>query len=143
MPSLLSDFFNADRFFDSDLFDMAPDWLPTGWKVSKMPSVNITEKDKFYLVELAAPGLEKKDFKVEIMNNVLTISAEKEEKMEEKTDGMTRKEFSYNSFCRSFNLPENSKADNIEAEYKDGILKIEIPKNEVAVTKAEKVIAVK
>lgn len=143
-PSLLSDFFNTDRIFDMDLFDDSMKWFPGDWKVSRMPSVNITEKDDAYMVELAVPGMEKKDFKVEVVNNMLTISAEKEEKKTEKEGDFTRKEFSYNRFSRSFTLPENIKTDNIEAEYKDGILKIGIPKKEVTISKKiEKAIPVK
>lgn len=129
---LLSDFFDTDKFFSS--------WPEL--QVAEIPSANITEREKDFLVELAAPGLEKKDFKVELEENMLTISAEKEQKSEEKKNGTVRKEFSYNSFCRSFRLPENSKADKIEAAYENGILKIEIPKKEISVSKPKKEIAV-
>ena len=87
--------------------------------------------------------MDKKDLKIEVVNNVLTISAEKEEKTEEKEDGFSRKEFSYNSFIRSFTLPENADGDKVNAEYKEGILKVGISKKEVSATKAEKVIAIK
>jgi HSP20 family protein len=143
LPSLFSSFFNTDRFPDVDFFDWGPKWLPEEWKVAKIPSVNIMENDKDYLLEMAVPGMEKKDLKVEVGNNMLTISAEKEEKKEEKEDGFSRKEFSYNSFCRSFTLPENTDGDKVDAEYKDGILKIAIPKKEVKVIKTEKAIAIK
>src|ERR1700752_3899007 len=134
-PSLMTDLLDTERFFDTDLV------LPTSTK-SFIPAANITERDKDFLIELAAPGMTKKDFKVELENNTLSISSEKEEKHEEKKDGVSRKEFSYNSFCRSFRLPENSKADKIEAEYENGILKVAIPKKEVTITKAKKEIAV-
>lgn len=134
-PSLMTDLLDTERFFDTDLV------LPTSTK-SFIPSANITERDKDFLIELAAPGMAKKDFKVELENNTLTISSEKEEKHEDKKDGVSRKEFSYNSFSRSFRLPENSKADKIEAEYENGILKVAIPKKEVTVSKAKKEIAV-
>jgi HSP20 family protein len=141
-PSLMTDLLDTERFFDTDLIDLESDLtLPINGK-SFIPSANITERDKDFLIELAAPGMAKKDFKVELENNTLSISSEKEEKHEEKKDGVSRKEFSYNSFCRSFRLPENSKADKIEAEYENGILKVAIPKKEITVSKAKKEIAV-
>lgn len=112
--SWLSDFFDNDRFFDSDLTKRS------------VPSVNILEKDKSFEVELAAPGLEKEDFKVTVDNGVLTISADKEEKKEEKENNYTRKEFSYTSFSRSFALPENVSDEDIKGNYQDGVLKLSI-----------------
>lgn len=107
-----------------------------------MPSANITESEKEYLIELAAPGLTKKDFKVENNNGVLTISAEKKEEKKESEGGYTRREYSYNSFSRSFTLPENSKADHIDAKYEDGILKLTVPKKELTPVKPKKEITV-
>ena len=96
-----------------------------------VPAVNIKENDKNFEVEVAAPGLDKKDFKVELENNVLTISAEKKEEKKEKKDNYSRKEFSYESFERSFTLPQDIvDADKIKAKYDNGILRIEIPKKE-------------
>ena|SRR5690606_5132075 len=114
--SWLSDFFDNDRFFDSDLTKRS------------VPSVNILEKDKAFEIELAAPGLEKEDFKVTVDNGVLTISADKEEKKEEKENNYTRKEFSYTSFSRSFALPENVSDEDIKGNYQDGVLKLSIKK---------------
>ena len=143
LPSIFSDFFDTESFFPTGLLDMNGGTLFPWMGAEKMPSVNITERDKDFLIELAAPGLEKKDFKVEVENDMLVISAEKEEKKEEKENGMTRKEFSYNKFCRSFRLPENSKVDKVDAAYKDGILKIEIPKKTASAPKVAKEIAVR
>ncbi len=96
-----------------------------------IPAVNIKENDKNFEVEVAAPGMNKKDFKVEVENNVLTISAETKEEKEEKKENYSRKEFSYESFERSFTLPQDIvDADKIKAKYDNGILKIEIPKKE-------------
>ncbi len=96
-----------------------------------IPAVNIKENDKNFEVEVAAPGMDKKDFKVEVENNVLTISAEKREEKKEKKNNYSRKEFSYESFERNFTLPQNVvDADKIKAKYENGILKIEIPKKE-------------
>ena len=147
-PSLMTDLLDTDRFFDTDLLDLESDLLfPSSMilpsrAIGRIPSANITEREKDYLIELAAPGMSKKDFKVELENDVLSISAEKEEKRDEKENGLTRKEFSYESFCRTFRLPENSKAEKIASAYENGILKIEIPKKEITVSKPKKAIAV-
>lgn len=148
LPSLMTDLLDTDRFFDTDLLDLESDLLfPSNVvlpsrTIGRIPSANITERDKDYLIELAAPGLAKKDFKVELEGDMLSISAEKEEKRDEKENGLTRKEFSYESFCRTFRLPENSKAEKIDAEYENGILKIAIPKKEITVSKPKKEISV-
>lgn len=138
-PTIVTDFLNGD----SDLLDLSTDILNPDWGIRRnVPSANVTERERDFLIEVAAPGMEKKDFKVELENNTISISAEKEEKKEEKENGNTRKEFSYNSFCRCFTLPENSKVDKISSKYENGILSIEIPKKEVTVAKAAKQIAV-
>lgn len=99
--------------------------------VNSLPSVNVKETDAAYELEIAAPGLSKEDFKVDIDGQTLTISAEKESKKEEKQDTYTRKEFSYSSFKRSFNLPERTvETDKITAKYVDGVLLLNIPKTE-------------
>lgn len=95
-----------------------------------MPAVNIREDDKNYILELAVPGMERKDLKIDIDEDVLTISSEQKVENEEKQEGYTRKEFSYSSFVRSFYIPENVNADNISANYKDGILTVSFPKQE-------------
>lgn len=140
-PSLLTDVMGVSPFIGSSLFDVDVDLLPEriGFNV---PSANITESEKEYLIELAAPGLTKKDFKVETDNGVLTISAEKKEEKKEGNGGYTRREYYYNSFSRSFTLPENSKSDKIDAKYEDGILKLVVPKKEITPVKAKKEIAV-
>jgi HSP20 family protein len=136
MPSLFSDWMIPRSFLSPEFFDME---FP--FKEMNVPSVNIKETEKEFLLELAAPGLERKDFKIEVENNVLTISAEKEEKKEEKTKEFTRKEFSYNTFTRSFTLPENVK-ETIDAKYENGLLMIHIPKKEIAPVKPVKQIQV-
>lgn len=97
-----------------------------------VPSVNIREDDKEFVLEMAAPGLKKSDFKINLDNQVLTISKEQKEEKEEKNDNYTRREFVYNSFSRSFRLPKTILADKIKAEYKDGILLVSLPKDEKA-----------
>jgi HSP20 family protein len=135
-PSLLTDrwipdFFENEKFFDSD-------WM----KSLTVPSVNIRETEKEFFVELAAPGLNKKDFKIAIENGMLTISAEKKLEKEEKEKEFTRKEFSYTNFSRSFMLPENINEEKIEAHYEDGLLKLQLLKKVVEKTKNVKAIEV-
>jgi HSP20 family protein len=137
-PSLLTDWFIPRTFLSPEFFDLD---FPTFKGEMNVPSVNIKETEKEYWVEMAAPGLERKDFKIEIENNMLSISAEKEEKKEEKAEDYARKEFSYNSFCRTFTLPENVK-ENIDAKYENGLLKVHIPKKEVTAVKPVKHIEV-
>ncbi len=94
------------------------------------PSVNIHETDEGFLLQLAAPGLKKDDIKVNLDNNVLTLSAELKSENEEKNEKLIRCEFSYSSFSRSFSLPKSADLDKISADYKDGILNVNVPKRE-------------
>jgi len=130
--SFLSDFFDNDRFFDSD-------WL----KKQSVPAVNVKETDTSFEIEVAAPGLTKKDFKITAENGMLNISSEKKEEKEVKEKNYTRKEFSYNSFSRSFALPENTTEDDIKANYEDGILKLEVAKKAATQAKPRKAIEVR
>ena len=100
--------------------------------VLQFPPVNIVEKDSNYQLEIASPGFEKADFNVSLDGNLLTISTEKKEEKNETTDKMIRKEFSYRSFKRSFTLDEKIDIDHIVAKYENGILKLELPKKEIA-----------
>jgi HSP20 family protein len=129
--SLLSDFFDADDFNFNRLM-----------KNENMPAVNISETDKTFEIELAAPGMEKKDFKVAVENGILTISAEKKEQKEEKNKNFTRKEFSFSSFTRSFTLPENVKEEDIKAHYENGVLQLSLAKKAVTVSKAKEIAVV-
>src|SRR5690606_32764204 len=105
-----------------------------------IPSVNIRETAKEYVFEVAAPGLERKDFDLELENHFLKISVEKEEKDEEKENGYFRKEYSFSSFVRSFTLPENIKEGSIDAKYENGILRVTVPKaKEVPVQPVKKI----
>lgn len=128
----LSNFIDTDKFFDSD-------WV----KNLSMPAVNVKETEKSYEVELAAPGLSKKDFNVTAEDGTLTISSEKEEEKEEKGKSYTRKEFNYSSFSRSFTLPENANEEDIKAGYEDGILKLSVAKKAISQPKTKKAIEVK
>ena len=131
------------------LFDLTRDWFDlhnnnyssTG---TNIPAVNIKESNEGFEVEMAAPGMSKKDFKIELENNLLTISSEKREEAEKKEgDRYTRKEFSYQSFSRSFSLPEVVDADKINARYENGVLFLSIPKKEEAKPKPPKQISIK
>lgn len=95
-----------------------------------LPSVNISSDEKGFTIDVAAPGYEKKDFNIEVDEQVLTLSGEK--KVEEESKKYNRKEFNYSTFKRTFNLPEDVKADKITAMYKNGVLSVVIPKKEKA-----------
>lgn len=130
-PSLLNDFFGRDLATESV--------FPKGFS---MPAVNVAEFGDKYLIEVAAPGLSRDDFKLSVQNNVLTISSEKEEKKEDNDKKFHRREFSYLSFQRSFALPEHIDVGKITASHTDGILKIEIPKREEAKEKPSRTIQI-
>lgn len=107
-----------------------------------LPSVNVIESEDNFTVQLAAPGLKREDFKVNVHEDVLTISSEQKTENEEKKENFTRREFSYSSFTRSFNLPETVDSDAIAATYTDGILQLVLPKKEEAKPKEPKLIEV-
>src|SRR5687768_6380989 len=110
------------------------DWVnvPLNFKDSfgNFPAVNISESDAEFKIEMAVPGKNKEDFKIDVKENLLTISTEKTESKEEKEDNYTRREFNYQSFRRSFRLPEIADSENTAATYTDGILKVSVPKKE-------------
>ena len=121
-PSLFDDFFKPWN-----------EWFDNGglWgRVMNVPAVNIMEYKDDYLVSLAAPGMKKEDFNIDVDGNLLTISSEKEERKEEKEKKYTRKEYSYSSFSRSFTLPNEINKEMIEANYEDGVLKVRLPRME-------------
>lgn len=140
IPSVMSDLLDTGRFFTPDVFDIDTDLL--NLTSSSVPSVNIIENPSDFKVELAAPGMDRKDFKIEIDNNSLTISGEKKEERKEDTENYRRREFSYNAFNRSFDLPENVIADKIDAKYENGILHLSLPKKEVTILKPKKEIKI-
>ncbi|MGC1391208.1 MAG: Hsp20/alpha crystallin family protein [Bacteroidales bacterium] len=116
-------------FFMPDIFN--DDFFPVlSNRNGSMPSVNIREDEKNYILDLAVPGIEKKDLKIDIKEDVLTISSEIKNESEESRDGYKRKEFSYSEFCRSFYIPENVSREKIEAKYKDGVISVTLPKIE-------------
>lgn len=118
-----------------DFFKPLNTWLDyTGaiGKVTTVPAVNIVELEKEFKVSLAVPGMKKEDFKIDVQDDMITISAQKEEDKEEVDEKFTRREYNYTSFSRSFTLPENVKQDTIEAVYVDGLLQLVLPKKEEA-----------
>jgi len=136
MPLLFDDFFNRDIF----------NWGLTNFSNTNttIPGVNIKETPDNFEVEVAAPGMSKKDFRIELDGNMLTISSEKSNEQEDKEDEKyTRKEFSYQSFYRTFNLPKEVVDENkIEAKYDNGLLRLLIPKKEEAKQKPPRQIQI-
>jgi len=130
-----------DRFFDGEMFD----WTNRNFSNTNttLPSVNIKDHADAFTVEVAAPGFDKSDFKIELNRNLLTVSTEKEIKNETKEgEVFTKREFSYQSFSRSFNLPQIADGDKIEANYDKGILTMQIPKREEAKPKPARTIEI-
>ena len=132
----------VSRFLEDD-WNSLFDWTNRNFALnqSTLPSVNIQENADNFVVEMAAPGMKKEDFIVELHNNVLTIKNEVKNEKKEEDANFTRKEFSYQSFQRSFNLNNNVVDDsNIQAKYQDGILRLTIPKKEEAKEKPSRLI---
>ncbi len=115
-----------DTLFNTTLADA----MGTDFTVSS-PSVNVEEHETHFIMALAAPGLVKSDFNINIENNLLTISAEKKSESEEKSEGKyTRREFNFSSFKRSFQVDDNINQEGIVATYENGVLNITLPKKE-------------
>lgn len=133
-PSIFSDLFDTDRFFAGLSGRDTDSWLP---------AVNIRENEKGYEIDLAVPGLNKEDIKMEIEDHTLIVSAEKEKKKEEEKKDYLRREYKYDAFSRSFSLPDNADEDNIESSYRDGILKVVVAKKAAAPQSSKKVLTVK
>jgi HSP20 family protein len=137
-PSLTNDFFD-DGFLWPGMLNSGSTLLDRGFS---MPPANISETKEEFRVDLSAPGLSKSDFKIEVEDGTLTISSEKQEESKDDTENYKRREFSYSSFCRSFELPENVKEDKINAKYENGMLHVSLPKKEISVSKPKKEIEV-
>lgn len=131
-----------DDFFSRDLWNLSMDNHSS--TNTTIPAVNIRETSENFEVEMAAPGMTKNDFKVELDGNVLTITSERNNERELKEgERFTRKEFSYQSFQRTFQLAKNVvDADKIEAKYENGVLRLMIPKKEEAKPKPPKMIQI-
>lgn len=136
LPNLFDDFFTRDLW----------DWGNSNFSNSgtTVPAVNVKETNEAFEVNMAAPGMNKEDFKVELNNNLLTISSEKKTENEEKEgERFTRREYSYQSFQRSFQLSQDVDADKIEAKYENGVLRLVIPKREEVKRKPSRLIDIK
>jgi HSP20 family protein len=135
VPSLIDEFFNRN-WLDSAL-GTPRNGSPT------LPAVNVIENNDEILIEVAAPGMKRDDFKVEVDNNLVTISSERNDTAEERKGDYTRREFNYQAFQRSFTLPSSEvKGDKIHAKYADGILRITIPRTEESKKKAARQISI-
>lgn len=133
--SFFPDLFDLDRFFDIDFPAFAPQ--------SQVPMVNIKEEKDQFVLEVAAPGMQKSDFELEVDNRLLTISYEKKEETKEEEESYTRREYNYSSFSRSFNLPEYVEEKKIAATYENGMLRVALPKSAVKVKEKTKHIPIK
>ena len=128
-----------DDIFNRDLPSVFTSNFNTG---ISLPKVNIKENVDSFLVEMAVPGLKKSDLDLDLDNQVLSISAKIEGEKEHQKEGYTLKEFGYSSFKRTFTLPESVNDDKIEATYKDGILRVLLPKKEEAKQKPVRTIKI-
>lgn len=129
----LSDFFNRDAFVNDDFFNLE----------KSLPAMNIKEHDDDFEIELAAPGFDKKDFEITMRDDILEVSAQKTKEETEKDEDYTRKEFNYNCFKRTMQLPNTvDQNQEVKATYKNGILKLSLFKAEEAKEKPKRVIEV-
>ena len=133
VPAYWDDFFN-DNFFNQ--------LKSTGSDVNT-PAVNVSENDKGFTIEVAAPGIARKDFKLEVENDILTISTEHEESKDEQNQNFLRREFNFRSFKRNFQLPESVDQEQIKATHESGILSLTLPKKKEEIQKAPRQIEVK
>ena len=134
-PALFDDFFGRELF----------NWGNNNYSATSttVPSVNIRETGDNFEVEMAAPGMDKQDFKIELDGNTLTISSKKEHNQESEQEGYSRREFSYQSFQRSFVLPKDVvDVEQIRAKYENGLLHLTIPKQEKAKQKKPRLIEI-
>lgn len=134
-PALFDDFLSRDLF----------NWNQSNFSSTSttVPAVNIRESEDHFEVEMASPGMDKKDFNIRLDGNALTISSTKEHNQEENKENYSRKEFSYQSFQRTFVLPKDVvDEDRISAQYENGLLKLVIPKKEEAKQKGPRLIEI-
>ena len=126
LPSLINEFFNDD--FGMNFLNRS----------HSVPSVNSLENNDSFEIDLAVPGMKKEDFTIELNDKVLVISSETSNTME--NDKMRLNEFNFSSFQRSFRVPDSVDHDKIKANYKNGILKIKLPKRKESISKPNRVI---
>ena len=131
---------NTAPYFNNVFDSLFSDAVTKNKMVSQSPNVNIYENETAYVIELAAPGLKKEDFQINLKKDTLSVWAEVKKNETQTAKDFTRKEFDYSSFARSFNLPDSADGDNINAEYKDGILNISIGKKDDAKLKHREIV---
>ncbi|MEK9613251.1 MAG: Hsp20/alpha crystallin family protein [Flavobacteriaceae bacterium] len=129
-PSLVDDFLNQD-------------WSLKTAQAITMPAVNIKEMETEFEIELGVPGKKKEDFEIEVENGVLSISSTSEEEHAKEKGKFTRLEFSYNSFRRTFTIPESVDPTKIDAKYTEGVLRVSLPKRKEALPQAKKLIKIR
>ena len=129
-PSLIDDFINQD-------------WNLKTPSSTTLPAVNIKDLDAQFEIELAVPGMKKSDFEIEVEDGLLSISSSLEEEQVTEKGKFTRREFSYNSFKRTFTIPESVDPSNIEAQYSDGVLQLRLPKRKEALPQPKKLIKIR
>jgi len=131
-----------DKSFNNlldDFFNEVPVKWGRDWNGNYVPAVNIHETDEAFHLEMNAPGRNKEDFKINVEENTLTISFEKKQDSENKTHKTLRREFTFESFKRSFNLGEEINADQIQAKYDNGVMKLYLPKKPVVKESAKQI----
>lgn len=129
-PSLIDDFINQD-------------WNLKTPSSTTLPAVNIKDLEAQFEIELAVPGMKKSDFEIEVEDGLLSISSSLEEEQVTEKGKFTRREFSYNSFKRTFTIPESVDPSNIEAQYSDGVLQLRLPKRKEALRQPKKLIKIR
>jgi HSP20 family protein len=118
--------------FFNDVYSLLNDSFLNEKLATRTPAVNIAETDTQFEIELAVPGLSKEDIKINLDKNVLSVSADKKTETVDENKKFTKREYSFNSFSRSFTLPESADHSKIEADYTAGILKLTVAKKEEA-----------
>lgn len=129
-PSLIDDFINQD-------------WNLKTPSSTTLPAVNIKDLEAQFEIELAVPGMKKSDFEIEVEDGLLSISSSLEEEQVTEKGKFTRREFSYNSFKRTFTIPDSVDPSNIEAQYSDGVLQLRLPKRKEALRQPKKLIKIR
>ncbi len=154
MSTLLAPRTLLPSFYDDDNFDLSSPLLDTRtWPLPNMlsnpflrngglPAVNIKDSGSSFHVELAVPGYKKENLKVNVEAGMLTVSAEEKKESDAEKNGFSRREFSYRSFQRSFQLPDHADPDNVKAHYEDGVLRLAIPKTKAMPEKRGKEVKI-
>jgi len=132
---------NTAPYFNNVFDSLFSDALTKNKMIDKSPNVNISETEQAYVIELAAPGLKKEDFQINLKKDTLSVWAEVKSEETAVNKDFSRKEFDYSSFARSFNLPDSADGEKITAEYKDGILSITINKKDDSKLQKEIVVS--